>query len=132
MSNEVMMGLGDYRFSLSSAAYNELSRTHNYRWQSHDRIGRSPSQQFVGAGSQTLDLSGTIYPHYKGGLEQINQMRTMAGKGQPLILVDGTGQIWGKFVITRVEEKQSNFIKNGQPLRQNFRLSLVDYGEDQA
>ena len=132
MTNNVMMALGDFRFSVSTAAYDELNRTHNYRWQSQDRIGRSPGQQFMGEGIQTLDLSGTIYPHYSGGIEQVNQMHSMAGQGKPLILVDGTGKVWGKFVITRVQETQSRFLNNGQALHQDFRLSLVFYGEDQT
>ncbi|TIM92331.1 MAG: phage tail protein, partial [Mesorhizobium sp.] len=43
-----MMGLGPFRFSLSTAAYQALERSDEYRWVSQDRIGRHPAMQFVG------------------------------------------------------------------------------------
>lgn len=63
---EVMMALGSYRFSLSTAAYERLSRQASWRWPAQDRIGAHPVRQYVGPGEQTIRVDGTIYPHYKG------------------------------------------------------------------
>ena len=38
--SETMMALGAYRFSLTSAAYQELSRSNAYRWQTQERLHR--------------------------------------------------------------------------------------------
>lgn len=65
-----------------------------------------------------------------GGLQQLELMRRQAGRGEPLLLVDGLGFIWGRWVITQLEETQSVFQGNGQPLKQGFRLQLTHYGED--
>jgi phage protein U len=63
---EVMMALGSYRFSLSTAAYDSLERTAAWRWPAQDVLGAHPVRQYVGPGEQTISVSGTIYPHYKG------------------------------------------------------------------
>ncbi len=127
---ETMMALGSYRFSIDSAAYQELKHSQAYRWQAQERLQRRPAMQFVGAGEESIELSGVIYPHFKGGLEQLDTMRTEANKGQPLLLVDGLGFVWGQWVITQIDEGQSFLQGNGQPLKQSFQLKLVNYGAD--
>ena len=127
---ETMMALGSYRFSLDSAAYQELRRSTAYRWQALARLQRLPAQQFLGPGSETLDLKGVIYPHYRGGFKQLDAMRAQAGKGEPLLLVDGLGFIWGQWVVLQVDETQSVLLTNGQPRKLEFQLRLARYGED--
>lgn len=126
----VMMALGDYRFSLNTAAYQDLRRRNSWRWPTVDRIGARPASQFVGPGEDCVTMSGVIYPHFKGGLGQLAAMRTEADKGEPLMLVDGTGQVWGKYVITDLEEGQAVFFSNGAPRSQTFDITLQAYGED--
>lgn len=127
---EIMMALGDYRFSLSTAAYKDLERTSEWRWAKQERMGRKPARQFNGPDGDSLTLTGTIYPHFRGGLGQINAMRKEADKGKPLILVDGTGKVWGKWCIVKAHERQSQFLPNGVPLKMDFDLSLEEYGPD--
>jgi hypothetical protein len=124
----VMMGLGEYRFGLSTAAYQELSRTTSWRWPTVERIGARPASQFVGPGEDSVTMNGIIYPHFRGGLKQIEAMRAEADKGKPLNLVDGTGQLWGQYVITEVREGQATFFSNGAPRSQTFDITLQAYG----
>jgi len=131
MTANVMMALGGYRFSLPTAAYDSLARTHRWRWGKQERIGRPPAFQFLGRGEETIQLQGRIYPYFKGGLGQIRAMRAEADKAVPLMLVDGLGAIWGKYVISELEETQRYFDKQGIPRRQDFSLKLLNYGDDQ-
>jgi len=128
---EVMLALGAYRFSIDTAAHQTLSRTSEYRWQSQDRLGREPAQQFVGAGNQTISLQGVIYPHYKGGLGQIDDLRDEAGQGVPLLLIDGMGWIYDLWVIKSISESQSALITDGRAQKIEFTVELAFYGDDQ-
>jgi len=93
---DVMMMLGlEYQFSLSSSAYQQLRRSTEYRWPVQERLRRRPARQFVGPGNDAIELSGTIYPHYRGGLRQMECMRAVAGQGEPLRLVGRTGEYPG-------------------------------------
>jgi len=126
----VMMGLGSYRFALETAAYQTLQREDEYRWESQERIGRHPAMQFIGPGHTTFKLEGVIYPHWRGGLGQIERMRGEAGRGIPLFLVSGYGKIFGRFTVIKVGEGQTYFLPNGAPRKQDFTLELKSYGED--
>ena len=126
----VMMALGDFRFSLSTAAYGELERTRSFRWAEQERVGRAPARQFVGVGADEISLSGTVFPHHAGGLGQIARMAEVAREGEPLQLTDGRGVAWGRYCILRVGEGQSHIDGRGVPWRQDFELDLVAYGDD--
>lgn len=124
------MALGPYRFSVATAAYQQLERSSSWRWAAVDRVGARPVQQYIGPGDDTITLDGTIYPYYSGGLGQVSEMRALAGGGESLLMVDGTGRVWGKFCITEVRETQTTFFAGGQPRKIDFTISLTNSGDD--
>jgi len=126
----MMLALGPYRFSLNTGAYQSLKRSSEYRWSALERIGQEPLLQAVGPGSDRIDLDGVIYPHFRGGLGQINAMRDAAVRQEPLMLINGLSEVLGRFVITQIEETQNTFLPDGVPRKIEFRLSLERYGED--
>nr|WP_040458269.1 phage tail protein [Holospora obtusa] len=125
-----MLALGPYRFSLNTSAYQSLKRSSEYRWPSIERIGKEPLLQAIGPGCDHIDLDGVIYPHFRGGLGQINAMRDSAQRQEPLMLINGQGNVLGRFVITQIEESQNTFLADGAPRKIEFRLSLERYGEE--
>ena len=130
MTEHVMMALGKYRFSVQSAAYNELKRVTPFRWKSVDRAGRRPSLEYMGPGKETIEISGIIIPSYRGGLRQLDAMRAEAARGKPLNLTGGLGHVWGLWCIESIEETQTLFHSGGAPRKQSFRLTLSAYGKD--
>ena len=126
----MMLALGPYRFSLNTSAYQSLKRSSEYRWPSIERIGKEPLLQAIGPGCDRIDLDGVIYPHFRGGLGQINAMRDSAEKQEPLMLINGQGNVLGRFVITQIEESQNTFLADGAPRKIEFRLSIERYGEE--
>lgn len=127
----IMAGLGDFRFSLNSASYDSLKRTSSYRWHKLERFEKRPARQFLGIGDDTITLSGTIYPEFKGGLEQLDKMRDMAGIGEPLELYFAfdtkKANAMGLWCVDEVEETQTYFHTNGQPRKQDFTLKISYY-----
>jgi len=124
-----MMALGVFRFSLPTAAYQQLQRTTEYKWAEHERAGASPLLQFTGEASDTITLNGTIYPGFRGGTGQIAQLRLMAGLGLPLPLISGTGNFFGLWCVSSIDEQQTVFWDNGTFRKQDFALTLKKYGE---
>jgi uncharacterized protein len=125
----MMLALGIYRFALNTATYQSFKRNNEYRWPAVERIGKEPLLQSIGAGAERIDLEGIIYPHFRGGLEQINIMRNFLAQRKPHLLIDGKGYILGYFVITHIEETQTTFLADGTPKKVEFRISLARYGE---
>jgi hypothetical protein len=81
MANDTMLALGAFRFSISTAAYQQLERQSSYKWEEVERFGQAPLMQYCGYDSETISLQGTILPEYKGGLGQMSQMRVQASLG---------------------------------------------------
>jgi hypothetical protein len=126
----ILMALGPFTFGLSTAAYQSLSRDTAHRWASAERIGRRPALQYVGPGAESIELVGVIHPHFKGGLGQLNKMRDLAGRAAGLMLVDGEGNVLGRWCIAAVRERQRLFLPGGAPREQRFNLTLRRFGED--
>lgn len=129
---DVMMKLGRYTFSIDTAAYQQLSHSASYRWPGQERVGQPQALQFTGPGGETITLTGVVYPQFRGGLQQLDDMRAEAGRGQPLMLVDGRGRIHGRWAIERVDETQDAFFMAGAPRRQRFTLQLRRYDDGAA
>lgn len=130
MTKRVMLGLGGYKFSISTAAYDALSRSTSWRWPAQERAGRAPARQFTGKGDDTVTLTGIIFAE-QGGLGQIEALRKLADTGKPQIMVDQLGFIRGKWCIEQITEKQDSFFSDGVARRQEFSIQLSAYGEDE-
>jgi len=128
----MMMGLGTFRFSLNTAAYQSLDRTDTYPWVEQNRLGRKPAMQLPADGATEITLEGVIYPDWRGGVSQIEKMRQSATRREPLMLVSGQGRIFGFYVILSVQEKAGIFKATGAPRKQEFTLTLKEYGADGA
>jgi phage protein U len=127
MQSTVLLALGAYRFSVANGAYQKFDRNSAWRWPAQERIGMAPAKQYLGPGEETISIDGVIYPHYRGGLRQIDQMRAQAGLGQPLPLVTGYGRYLGVYVIESIKETQDVLMSDGAPKKIEFNISLGAY-----
>lgn len=126
------MLLGPYPFMRHTAAPQTVARRSEYRWEQQDRIGRKPARRFLGAGSDEITLSGEILPHFAGGYGQLDAMRLLAGRGKPLLLVSGLGDVLGEWVITGVDEEGREFFADGAPGAVAFTMTMAEYGADRG
>jgi hypothetical protein len=129
-----MMSVGPFLFGLSTAAYNALTVKHSWRWSKVDRLGVKPAMQFIGPGSGEMTFKGIVYPEFPGdggpmvGPYQVAAMRSVAEQAAPMYVIDGRGNVYGKWVITEVTEDQSIFHVMGTPRKQEFTVTLAEYG----
>ena len=120
----MMLQLGTFQFKTSTAAYQQLQRSDRYRWQAIHGIQRPINYQYMGKGESTIMLNGVIYPQENGGQHQLDHLRGLARSGKVLPLVNGDGRVLGKWAIKNIEETQSLHTKHGEPLKQQFKLTL--------
>lgn len=119
----MMMCLGQFVFSLNTLAYQELQRQTNWRHAATSRIGVRPASQFLGPGDDTITLPGTILPEF-GQRTSLDEIHDMGDTGEPFVLVDGAGRLYGLFVITDKSETCSAFDQLGKPKRIEFSFTL--------
>ena len=122
----MMMSLGQFVFSLSTLAYQELQRRTSWKHASTSRVGGRNARQYTGQGDDTITLTGWFAPDQGiGKLASLTELRTMADEGDAYALVDGTGTVYGAFVIEGLDEGQSLHQKDGTPRRVEFTLNLT-------
>jgi uncharacterized protein len=126
----MMMCLGLFVFGMQTAAYQELQRQMEWKHQTTSRVGTRDAHQFTGLGEETITLSGWIAPELTGTALSLDALRFMADTGQSWILVQGTGRIYGSYVITNMTEGKTIFETNGDAKRIDFSITLkrIDEG----
>lgn len=122
--------LGSFQFDLPNGVPQTLDRTAEYRWEVQDRLLRDPAAQFLGPGSQEITLDGVLFPGFSGRQSTMETLRELAAKGEPQMLTDGLGKVYGKWAIRRVQEGLGTFAPGGGARQITFNVGLVRYAED--
>lgn len=126
---DVLMRLGSLRFSVSEGAYRRLTRKLEITVAKQARANRSVARQVLGH-DETLEIEGVCYPLHRHNPGRIDSFRALALEKKPVLLTDGLGVSWGKFLIENVEETGTEFTPQGVAQKQEFRLALGAYGDD--
>ncbi|WP_158125258.1 phage tail protein [Vibrio fluvialis] len=124
---DVMMALGEYRFSIDTAALQSISETYAWRWADKNLAGRKPRSQFIGGDLATLRFEGTIYPHFRGGLGQTDKMKAEGDKGKPLRMIDGLGKDWGLWTMRTLEVNKTKLFTKGVARKIEFTIEIKEY-----
>lgn len=121
----MMMALGFFIFGLHTLAYQELQRKTEWRHGSTSRIGTNPARQFLGRGDENITLPGVLLAELAGSQISLDVLRQMADTGKAWTLIEGSGRIYGLYVIENISETRSLFFKDGAARRIEFTVSLV-------
>ena len=126
----MMMALGNFIFSLYTLAYQELQRQTDYRHASSSRVGVAPARQFLGKGDDSITLPGWLAPELAGTPSSLDVLRYMAGTGGAWPLIEGSGRIYGLWVIESITETKTLFFSDGTPRRIEFSIALKRVDDD--
>lgn len=126
----VMLMLGGFKFSLNTAVFQEVQRSTSYRWAAQDRLHKFDALQSTGPGDDRITLPGVVYPDWRGGVGQLDDLRALANEFRPLQLIDSFGMLLGLWVIDSIEEIQTEFKPDGTPRKQQFTVSIRKFDDD--
>lgn len=87
-------------------------------------LNRRPSTQFLGPENDMLTLSGVLMPEITGGRLSLLALEQMAEQGKAWPLIEGSGTIYGMYVIEGLNQTKTEFFRDGMPRRIEFTLSL--------
>ncbi|WP_333701193.1 phage tail protein [Sphingobium yanoikuyae] len=129
----MLMAFGMFIFDLPTLAHNELQRRASWRHARSARVGARDATQYVGPGEETVSLSGAVYAEIADGRVSIDDLRTMAASGEAWPLLDGTGTVFGDYVIEAIDERHAYLMTDGRAQRIDFAIDLLRVAEkDQA
>lgn len=120
----MMMVLGLYVFMLRTVPYQELQYQRSWRHAANSRVNRRPSTQFLGPDNDSLTLSGVLLPEVTGGRLSLLALEQMAELGKAWPLIEGSGTIYGMFVIESLSQTKTEFFASGMPRRIEFTITL--------
>lgn len=126
----MMMILGMFVFTLKTAPYQQMERENTFRHNKAGRVGRAPAYQYTGPDEEPVTLSGTLYPEVTGGDVSLAALRAMAYTGKAWPLIEGTGTVYGMFVIAGLKQTRAEFFSDGKARKIDFSLTLKKVSTD--
>lgn len=126
----MMMTLGLFVFGMETLPYQKFTHDLAWRHPASGRVGLRPARQFAGVDDETISLSGVLLPEISGGDLSLDLIRLMGDSGQQWPMIEGTGRVYGFFVIDKLSTTKELFFQDGKARRIEFTLSLVRVGDD--
>lgn len=122
----MLMSLGQFCFQTDTLSFNQIQRTRNWKYASNAVAKGREKKQFIGASEDTVTLPGLIYEEHGFGKRfSIDDLASMADTGQGFVLMDGSGYMYGVYVIESLEETRSILLFNGVPRKIDFSIKLT-------
>jgi uncharacterized protein len=134
---------GDFIFKSTTIPITSIQKDESVKWSSFDRAKNSSARMWQSDGNNTINVEGVIFPEYspaegiQGNLSgptgrfQLDTLRSMQLTKIPYLLIDGTGVIFGKYILTKISQTQDKFLHNGIPRKQSYNLTFEKYSGDQ-
>jgi phage protein U len=129
MSNP-LLALGRHTFEIAPLNYQELSREVELRWAAMKRLGAEPVYQAVGVGEISMTISGLLFPESIGGWAEFQALEATARLMKPVMMIGGTGQVFGLVVITKVGQIHKKVTAGGLPRMIEFSIEVKKQGAD--
>lgn len=120
------MALDGFVFSLSEGTpYEGFQRVSAGGWVSVPRYSQKPLSQNTSPQLDTIRITGTWF---KGdGMANMDSLRDLQAKRQPVILTDGYGKNLGQWSIKSLQEKQERIIDDGTAIVLTFTIELEEF-----
>lgn len=119
-----LAALGLFIFEFATWPFEDLSRRTDWNHAGAPRTGARDALQFTGPGDETVSIAGKLAPEVAGSYSSIETLRAMADEGDEYQFVLGTGDVWGGFVITGMDERRKAMLVDGTPRMIDFTLDL--------
>lgn len=120
----MMMTLGLFVFKLRTLPYQTLKRDVGYNWVENTRVGQRPITQYLGLGTETITLAGQLLPEITGGQRYLQIFESLADSGRAWPLIEGSGTIYGMFVVQKISHTNSQLNTDGRARNISFELTL--------
>ena len=129
----VMMMLGDFAFSVDTAAYNQLAREAAWNWSEQPRIGQQSLLQYTGKNGRTVRIEGESHVFFgKIGTGAVDTLYDIADRAEPQLLVSGEGDVLGWWVVERFSDSTDRFLPGGGHRNKKWTLELKHYADNLA
>lgn len=125
------LSIGQFVFSLKTAPSKELQRQRNCKHRTSSRVGARDASQYTGAGDDTITLNGMVAQDNEiGTIASLDELAKMGDTGDAYVLVDGSGTVYGAFIIESLNETATYHTAEGIARKIEFNLSIKRVDDD--
>ena len=122
----MLMALGQFVFQTDTLSFGEIQRQRAWNYASNAVAKGRAALQYLGTGSDTVTLPCLIYQEHGFGQRQsIDDLVQMADAGVGYTLLDGSGDLFGVYVIDSIDETRSVLMFNGVPRKIDLSIKLT-------
>lgn len=129
----MLLALGQFIFSVDTMTFSELQRSRSWSYGSNSIAQGRDQHQFTGVGEETITIPFLIYQsHGFGDRQSIDDLSEMADSGSGYVLLDGSGYLYGVFVITTIDETRSHITNRGVARKIDGTMKLTRVDDDRV
>lgn len=123
--------IGQFVFTPDDLSFTDLQRQRAWNYAENSvASGRAP-KQYIGPGEDSVTLNGIVYQEHGIGTRQsIENLADMASTGQGYVVMDGSGYLYGVYVIESISENKSILVFEGVPRKIEFNVTLKRVDDD--
>jgi phage protein U len=122
------MALGPFMFRAHGFGYTGVSRKLDTTWAEIETAGRLNALQWTGPRSETVTISGVLFPLEWGGAATLEAVRLSAKNGIPLMLVSLGGKVFGGHAIQKIDEDRAFHDRFGEPGSNAYSIEVRRIG----
>ena len=120
-----LMSLGGIVFEVAPINLHEIETIVGGDFAAKDVVGAARPREFMGEADTTITLSGKMFPQKFGGLSGFTALQFMAQAGIPQMVVQGSGAVWGFYIIDKVTRKDTYLDAGGVGRMIEFEVNLI-------
>jgi phage protein U len=128
MAGPITMALGPFLFRSHGFGYAGVGRKLDASWAEVETAGRLNALQWIGPRSETVTITGVLFPQEFGGARTLEGICLAAMSGIPLMLVSLGGRIFGSHAVQGVEEDRGFHDRFGAPARNAYTIEARRLG----
>ena len=117
--------IGPLQFEVFPLNVHEMSHDLGADFAPKDVIGAARPREFTGEADEQIRFSGRLFPHFSGGLGELEALKMMARSGAPYPLMRGDGMMMGWFLIDKLSTKSSYLDGQGIGRQIEFDMNLI-------
>ncbi|NRA68555.1 MAG: phage tail protein [Pseudobacteriovorax sp.] len=121
---KVQLAIGPAVFEVGKNVIDKIERSIDTGWKSKETL--SGIRRFnTGVKSIDVVINGYLYPRF-GASKSLIDLENQASR--PLLVIDGEGNNFGLWVVTRIKANNSFFI-GGSPQKKTYTINMSRYDQ---
>ncbi len=122
------MALGPFLFESHGFGYADVGRQLDTSWAELETAGQLNALQWTGPRSETISITGVLFPQAHGGQATLDGVRLAAKFGMPLMLVSLGGRVFGMHAVQKIDEDRAFHDRKGTPGSNAYTIEVKRLG----